>query len=154
MNTPYCVITDAGREIMRGVNVSGTTAKSDPFTFTKIMLGCGTYTAEQKTESALRVMTALRTPKNNYPISSVKRVNASNNLYKLLLVFPALLSCCSYGICFLFRFCSSIKVRLRSFTSAIPLANLTSNSCAFNRFLFSSYFFSHPKGIITDLVFN
>lgn len=83
MNTPYCVITDAGREIMRGVNVSGTTVKSDPFTFTKIMLGCGTYTAEQKTESALRVMTALRTPKNNYPISSVKRVNASNNLYKV-----------------------------------------------------------------------
>lgn len=83
MNTPYCVITDAGREIMRGVNVSGDVVKSDPFTFTKIMLGCGTYTAEQKTESALRVMTALRTPKNNYPISSVKRVNASNNLYKV-----------------------------------------------------------------------
>lgn len=83
MNTPYCVITDAGREIMRGVNVSGTTVKSAPFTFTKIMLGCGTYTAEQKTESALRVMTALRTPKNNYPISSIKRVNASNNLYKV-----------------------------------------------------------------------
>ena len=83
MNTAHCVITDAGREIMRGVNVSGTTVKSDPFTFTKIMLGCGTYTEEQKTESALRVMTALRTPKNNYPISSVKRVNASNNLYKV-----------------------------------------------------------------------
>lgn len=83
MNTPYCVITDAGREIMRGVNVSGNTVKSDPFVFTKIMLGCGTYTAEQKTESALKVMTALRTPKNNYPISSVKRVNASNNLYKV-----------------------------------------------------------------------
>jgi hypothetical protein len=83
MNTPFCVITDAGREIMRGVNVSGNTVKSDPFVFTKIMLGCGTYTAEQKTESALRVMTALRTPKNNYPISSVKRVNASNNLYKV-----------------------------------------------------------------------
>ena len=83
MNTPYCVITDAGREIMRGVNVSGNTVKSDPFVFTKIMLGCGTYTAEQKTESALRVMTALRTPKNNYPVSSVKKVNASNNLYKV-----------------------------------------------------------------------
>jgi len=83
MNTPYCVITDAGREIMRGVNVSGTTVKSDPFTFTKIMLGCGTYTAEQKTESALKVMTALRTPKNNYPVSSVKKVNADNNLYKV-----------------------------------------------------------------------
>ena len=83
MNTPFCVITDAGREIMRGVNVSGNTVKSDPFVFTKIMLGCGTYTAEQKTESALKAMTALRTPKNNYPISSVKRVNASNNLYKV-----------------------------------------------------------------------
>lgn len=83
MNTPFCVITDAGREIMRGVNVSGNTVKSDPFTFTKIMLGCGTYTAEQKTESALRVMTALRTPKNNYPVSSVKKVNTSNNLYKV-----------------------------------------------------------------------
>ena len=83
MNTPYCVITDAGREIMRGVNVSGDVVKSDPFTFTKIMLGCGTYTEEQREESALRVMTALRTPKNNYPISSVKRVNVSNNLYKV-----------------------------------------------------------------------
>lgn len=83
MNTPFCVITDAGREIMRGVNVSGNTVKSDPFTFTKITLGCGTYTAEQKTESALRVMTALRTPKNNYPVSSVKKVNTSNNLYKV-----------------------------------------------------------------------
>jgi hypothetical protein len=83
MNSPFCVITDAGREIMRGVNVSGTTVKSAPFTFTKIMLGCGTYTAEQKTESALRVMTALRTPKNNYPVSSVKKVNADNNLYKV-----------------------------------------------------------------------
>lgn len=83
MNTPYCVITDAGREIMRGVNISGNTVKSDPFVFTKIMLGCGTYTEEQKTESALKVMTALRTPKNNYTISSVKRVNASNNLYKV-----------------------------------------------------------------------
>ena len=83
MNTPYCVITDAGREIMRGVNVSGTTVKSDPFTFTKIMLGCGTYTEEQREESALKVMTALRTPKNNYPVSSVKKVNAENNLYKV-----------------------------------------------------------------------
>ena len=83
MNTPYCVITDAGREIMRGVNITGNTVKSDPFVFTKIMLGCGTYTEEQKTESALKVMTALRTPKNNYTISSVKRVNASNNLYKV-----------------------------------------------------------------------
>ena len=83
MNTPYCVITDAGREIMRGINVSGNTLKSNPFTFTKIALGCGTYTAEQKTESALKVMTALRTPKNNYPVSSVKKVNTSNNLYKV-----------------------------------------------------------------------
>ena len=83
MNTPYCVITDAGREIMRGINVSGNTIKSNPFNFTKIMLGCGTYTAEQKTESALRVMTALKTAKNNYPISSVKKVSASNNLYRI-----------------------------------------------------------------------
>lgn len=83
MNTPNCVITDAGREIMRGINVSGNTLKSNPFTFTKIMLGCGTYTAEQKTESSLKVMTALRTPKNNYPVSSVKKINASNNLYKI-----------------------------------------------------------------------
>ena len=83
MNTPFCVITDAGREIMRGVNVSGDVVKSDPFTFTKIMLGCGTYTEEQREESALRVMTALRTPKNNYPVSTVKKVNEENNLYKV-----------------------------------------------------------------------
>lgn len=83
MNTPYCVITDAGREIMRGINVSGNTIKSNPFNFTKIMLGCGTYTAEQKTENALKAMTALRTPKNNYPVSSVKKVSASNNLYRI-----------------------------------------------------------------------
>lgn len=83
MNTPYCVITDAGREIMRGVNVSGTTAKSDSFTFTNISIGCGTYTEGQKTESALRVRTALVESKNSYPVSSLKKISNADNLYKV-----------------------------------------------------------------------
>ena len=83
MNTPHCVITDAGREIMRGVNVSGTTAKSNPFTFTNISIGCGTYTEGQKTESALRARTALVEGKNSYPVSSLKKISNADNLYKV-----------------------------------------------------------------------
>lgn len=86
MVTPNCVITDAGREIMRRISTSGLTVKSASFAFTKVAFGNGEYTEEERTESYLRSATALKTQKNVYPVTSLKKVSANdpqNMLYRV-----------------------------------------------------------------------
>ena len=78
MVTPNCVITDAGREIMRRISTSGLTVKSASFAFTKVAFGNGEYTEEERTESYLRSATALKTQKNVYPVTSLKKVSAND----------------------------------------------------------------------------
>ena len=85
MVTPNCVITDAGREIMRRITTSGLTVKSAAFAFTKVAFGNGEYTEEERTESYLRSATTLKSQKNTYPVTSLKKVSArdpQNMLYK------------------------------------------------------------------------
>lgn len=86
MVTPNCVITDAGREIMRRISTSGLTVKSASFAFTKVAFGNGEYTEEEQTESYLRSVTTLKSQKNTYPVTSLKKVSASdpqNMLYRV-----------------------------------------------------------------------
>lgn len=86
MVTPNCVITDAGREIMRRISTSGLTVKSASFAFTKVAFGNGEYADEERTESYLRSVTALKSQKNTYPVTSLKKVSArdlQNMLYKV-----------------------------------------------------------------------
>ena len=86
MVTPNCVITDAGREIMRRISTSGLTVKSASFAFTKVAFGNGEYTEEEQTESYLRSATTLKSQKNAYPVTSLKKVSASdpqNMLYRV-----------------------------------------------------------------------
>lgn len=86
MVTPNCVITDAGREIMRRISTSGLTVASASFAFTKVAFGNGEYTEEERTESYLRTVTALKSQKNTYPVTSLKKVPVSdpqNMLYRV-----------------------------------------------------------------------
>lgn len=86
MVTPNCVITDAGREIMRRISTSGLTVKSASFAFTRVAFGNGEYTEEERTESYLRSATTLKSQKNAYPVTSLKKVSASdpqNMLYRV-----------------------------------------------------------------------
>lgn len=86
MVTPNCVVTDAGREIMRRISTSGLTVKSASFAFTKVAFGNGEYTEEEQTESYLRSATTLKSQKNAYPVTSLKKVSANdpqNMLYRV-----------------------------------------------------------------------
>lgn len=71
MPQPYnnAVITDAGLSLLDKAQ-AGTAS----IQFTRMATGSGTYTADEKTPSALRKCTALKAEKNSYPLSSVSTV--------------------------------------------------------------------------------
>ena len=68
MPRPYnnAVITDAGIELLDKAQAGQASIQ-----FTRMATGNGTYTADEKTPSALKMCTTLKSEKNSYPLSSV-----------------------------------------------------------------------------------